>query len=131
MQRVIVNAVLLQGGKVLLARRSPARKAYPDLWSFPGGHVEPGETLEEALVRETSEEIGIVPLTYFALGTITDPDAPATYHMFGVTSWEGEPAILDDEHTELTWVDPAKAAGLPDLALEAYRPLLRGLISVG
>lgn len=125
--RVIVNALLLQGGNVLLARRSPERKAYPDLWSFPGGHVEAGETLTEALVRETAEEIGIVPLTYTVLGTIADPNAPATYHMFGVTSWKGEPAILDDEHTELKWFALAEAASLPDLALEAYRPLLRGL----
>ncbi|TAJ88528.1 MAG: NUDIX domain-containing protein [Reyranella sp.] len=127
--RVIVNALLLQGGDVLLARRSPKRKAYPDLWSFPGGHVEAGETLEEALIRETGEEIGIVPLTYSVLSTIPDPNASATYHMFGVSSWKGEPAILDDEHTALTWFALAKASRLPDLALEAYRPLLRGLIA--
>lgn len=127
--RVIVNALLLQGGSVLLARRSPQRNAYPDLWSFPGGHVEAGETLEEALTRETGEEIGIVPLAYSALCAIPDPNAPATYHMFGVTSWNGEPAILDDEHTELSWFELSEAANLPDLALEAYRPLLRGLIA--
>ena len=127
--RIIVNALLLQGGNVLLARRSPKRKAYPGLWSFPGGHVEAGETLEEALIRETAEEVGIVPGAYSALGTIADPNAPATYHMFGVTSWKGEPAILDDEHTELTWFDLTEASSLPDLALEAYRLLLRGLIA--
>jgi mutator protein MutT len=127
--RTIVNALLLQGGNVLLARRSPERKAYPDRWSFPGGHVKAGETLAEALVREAGEEIGIVPLTYAVLGTIADPNATATYHMFGVTSWEGEPTILDDEHTELIWFALAKAASLPDFALEAYRPLLRGLIA--
>lgn len=55
-------------------------------------------------------------------------NTPATYHMFGVTGWKGEPAILDDEHTELTWFELAEAASLPFLALEAYRPLLRGLI---
>lgn len=127
--RVIVNALLLQGGNVLLARRSATRKAYPGLWSFPGGHVEADETLEEALVRETGEEIGIVPLVYFPLGTIADPTAPATYHLFGVTSWKGEPSILDDEHMELSWFKLAQAENLPDLALEAYRPLLRGLIA--
>ncbi len=127
--RVIVNALLLQGGNVLLARRSAMRKAYPDLWSFPGGHVEAGETLEDALIRETGEEIGIVPLTYSTLGTIPDPNAPATYHMFAVTSWKGEPAILDDEHTDLAWFPIRDAANLPDLALQAYRPLLRALIA--
>lgn len=44
----IVNALLVREGTVLLARRSPRRAAYPGLWSFPGGHVEANETLDEA-----------------------------------------------------------------------------------
>ena len=50
--RNIVNALFLRDGMVLLARRGPHRSAYPDRWSFPGGHVEQDETLTEALVRE-------------------------------------------------------------------------------
>ena len=49
--RNIVNALLLRQGSVLLARRSPHPKAYPGLWSFPGRHVQAGETLEQALIR--------------------------------------------------------------------------------
>jgi 8-oxo-dGTP diphosphatase len=48
--RTIVNALFVRDGMVLLARRSPHRSTYPGLWSFPGGHVEQGETLAEALV---------------------------------------------------------------------------------
>lgn len=131
--RNVVNAVLLRGSRVLLARRSPQRKAYGNLWSFPGGHVEPDETFEEALVRESREEIGILPITYRALGSIADPAtataSPATYHMYAVTSWEGgEPAILDNEHTALEWFTLEASVELPGLALEEYRSLFRKLI---
>src|SRR5437667_5927330 len=52
----IVNGLLLRNGAVLLARRSAGRQAYPNRWSFPGGHVEAGESLDDALIRELREE---------------------------------------------------------------------------
>lgn len=130
--RNIVNALFVRDGKVLLARRSPRRSAYPGLWSFPGGHVEQGEALVEALVREIHEEVGVVPTSYSLLAAIADPNAsnsdPATYHMYLVTAWErGEPALLGDEHTELQWFPPSAAIVLPDLALEEYRPVIRNI----
>jgi 8-oxo-dGTP diphosphatase len=125
----IVNAVLVRGGCVLLARRSAARKAYPGLWSFPGGHVEGGESFEQALHRELREEVGIVPADYRPLAPIVDPNvATTTYRMYSVTAWYGEPEILDEEHSELRWFPLNAAASLPDLALEAYRPLFDGLV---
>jgi len=124
----IVNAVLLRDGCVLLARRSAARKAYPGLWSFPGGHVEQGEDFEQALYRELSEEVGIVPAEYRPLASIVDPHVATTiYRMYAVTGWHGEPAILDEEHSELRWFPLSAATSLPDLALDAYRPLFDGL----
>jgi mutator protein MutT len=124
----IVNAVLLRDGRVLLARRSAARKAYPDLWSFPGGHVERGEGLEQALHRELREEVGIVPSEYRPLAPIVDPHVASTiYRMYAVTAWQGDPTIRDREHSELRWFSLSAAASLPDLALEAYRPLFDGL----
>ena len=81
--RNIVNALLLSEDKVLLASRSLHRKAYPNLWSFPGGHVEGDETFDQALCREVSEELGIVPLAYRLLTRISDPNAtiePICYH---------------------------------------------------
>jgi 8-oxo-dGTP diphosphatase len=135
-RREIVNAVLLQDNRVLLARRSLRRRAYPGLWSFPGGHVEPGETLEQALLREAGEEIGIVPVVYAVCSRIIEPDAThpsaPTYHLYAVTQWEGgEPRIMDDEHSELRWFDLAVAATLPELALEQYRPLFAELRRTG
>ncbi len=124
----IVNAVLLRDRCVLLARRSAARKAYPGLWSFPGGHVEEGEGLEQALHRELREEVGIAPTAYRPLAPIVDPQVTSTiYRMYAVSAWRGEPAIRDDEHSELRWFSLSDATALPDLALDAYRPLFDGL----
>ena len=53
----VVAAVIRRGGKVLLASR-PADKP-PAGWEFPGGKIEPGETVEAALVRELFEELAV------------------------------------------------------------------------
>jgi 8-oxo-dGTP diphosphatase len=124
----IVNAIMLREQRVLLAKRSAARRSYPGLWSFPGGHVEQGEDLDRALHRELGEEIGVVPVRYRALATLPDPHTPSvTYHPFAVTEWRGEPRILDDEHSELAWFDLEDAIRLPGLALDSYRPMFATL----
>jgi 8-oxo-dGTP diphosphatase len=133
--RDVVNALLVRQGMVLLAKRSPRRKAYPGLWSFPGGHVEADESLAGALDRELREEVGVAPTEYRLLVSIADPNAtaddPVTYHMYAVTAWRGgEPTMVGDEHTELRWFKQAAAISLPDLALAEYRPLLREIVEI-
>jgi len=54
----VVGAMIDRDGKYLITQRSP-KATLPLLWEFPGGRVEPGETDEEALARELSEEMGI------------------------------------------------------------------------
>ena len=128
----IVNALLLCEGKILLARRSRHRKAYPDCWSFPGGHVEGDETLDQALCREVAEELGIVPLDYNPISQILDPNVtaePVCYHLYAVKKWDGEPTILDEEHSELRWFSLREASSQNDLALEQYRPVLVSLMA--
>lgn len=123
--RRIVNALLVRNGAVLLAKRSPAKRAYPATWSFPGGHVEPGEALDDALVREVSEEVGLVPTCLRELGTIEEPNPAAygavTYHLYAVTAWDGgEPVLVGDEHTELRWCALEQAASIEGLAMAEY-----------
>jgi ADP-ribose pyrophosphatase YjhB (NUDIX family) len=96
------------------------------------GHVEPDETLDDALVRELREEIGVNPTQFRPLCSIVDPNTTVadhvTYHMYLVTTWQGgEPAIIDDEHVELRWFPMRTAMTVPSLALEEYRPLFEGL----
>ncbi len=124
----IVNGVLLRQGEVLLARRSPTRKAYAGRWSFPGGHVETGENLEQALHRELDEEVGIAPVNYRCVAQMVDPSSSDTvYHMFAITEWTGQPSICDREHTELRWFTLSAAMSIVDLALEDYRPMFAEL----
>lgn len=56
----IVAALLVRDGRVLLCHRSAGRRWYPDVWDFPGGHVEDGESPIKALARELEEELGIL-----------------------------------------------------------------------
>jgi len=126
----IVNGMLLKDGEVLMARRSAHRKSYPGVWSFPGGHVEAGETNEQALVRELKEEIGVVPTNYDHhrdLIVSGSNGSDAIFHMFCVTAWQGDPSILDHEHSTLRWYPLEAAAGLEDLALSDYSSLLNSL----
>ena len=55
----VAAAILLRDGEFLLAQR-PRGKVYAGYWEFPGGKVESGETLRQALQRELHEELGIV-----------------------------------------------------------------------
>ncbi|WP_449254937.1 NUDIX domain-containing protein [Bosea sp. (in: a-proteobacteria)] len=121
--RHIVNAIFVRPDSVLLARRSIHRKSYPDLWSFPGGHVEAGESFDEALVREVREELAVAPVRFEPFMEISDPHVAVgmvTYHMYLVSEWHGTPKIVDTEHSELRWFSVGEACLLSNLALEEY-----------
>lgn len=128
----IACAILIRDNQILLARRAPQRRTYPNCWDFLGGHLEAGETPQQALIRELEEEAGITPTQYRSVGIIAEPDpvrnGEALLHVYLVTSWAGgEPAMLGNEHTEFRWLAATDAARLPDLAVDAYRELFRTL----
>jgi len=56
--RLVTAAIIISKGKVLIARRRPGDTG-EGLWEFPGGVVEPGETLQQCLERELREELGV------------------------------------------------------------------------
>ena len=66
--------LLIANDRILLGRRTADRRIYPNVWDVIGGHLEPGETLEEALIREVEEEIGVTPTAFSRLTTIAEPN---------------------------------------------------------
>jgi 8-oxo-dGTP pyrophosphatase MutT (NUDIX family) len=95
-------------GEVLLGLRAPWKKVWPRHWDTIGGHVEEGESLDDALVREAHEEVGVTPTQFKLIATVKErrPDlyGDALHHVYAVTSWQGgDPANVCDEHTELKW----------------------------
>ena len=99
-----VVAALLWRGERFLACQRPEHKARGLLWEFVGGKVEPGETKEEALIRECREELAVtvVPGDIFMEVTHEYPDLTVHLTLFNAALPEGEPQAL--EHKALRWI---------------------------
>jgi 8-oxo-dGTP diphosphatase len=119
-------AILRDGDTVLMCHRHPDREWVPNVWDFPGGHVEDHETPQQALARELEEELGV---------TIDAPSRPADE----VLSFEDQSVRLSvwfidyggpienrcpEEHDDVRWVSLDAATEL-DLADAEYIPLLQ------
>ena len=86
-----VGVLIDADGRFLLTSR-PAGKVYAGYWEFPGGKVEPGETVEQALRRELHEELGItigVALPW-QVELVDYPHALVRLHVCKVFEWHGE-----------------------------------------
>ena len=118
----MVGAVLVRDGQMLAARRS----APPELaggWELPGGKVDPGETEEQAVVREVREELGIAVRPIHRLDGAEPLGQRFTLHAWLVEAIdETEPRPLED-HDLVRWLS---AGELNDVGwLPADRPFLR------
>jgi 8-oxo-dGTP diphosphatase len=122
---VAVGVLLRADGKVLLGNR-PADKPWPGWWELPGGKLEPGETVMQALARELCEEIGITVTVARPWVTYVHryPTTTVRLAFCRITGWEGEPRGLENQ--ALRWVDLNTAHEVPQL-LPATLPPLRWL----
>ena len=127
----IVCAAFVQNQKVLLVRRAAHRKWYPNHWDLVGGHVDNGEQPDDAVVRESVEEVGLRPTSFKMFKTIYEADdkkEQTPFHVYMVTGWTGKNAqLLGDEHSELGWFSLDKVEAM-DIALDGYRSILRHLL---
>ena len=117
----VAAAALISDGRVLLCRRRPDLDWYPDVWDLVGGHIEEGESSEQAVVRECWEELGIrvTALVHVAAETSADADID----LFAVSAWVGEPANhAPQEHAAIAWfsVEELPRLDLSDRRLVPY-----------
>ena len=92
---------LRSGDQILLALKK--RGFGMGRWNGAGGKLEPGETIEQALVRESVEEIGVTPTNWTAVGQldfVQDAETADPWHMFVYAyiadAWEGEPTESEE-----------------------------------
>ncbi len=120
----MVGAALLRDGRVLASRRTgPAWLA--GQWEFPGGKVEPGESDEQALVRELREELGLEAVVGDRLGDDV-PVGDALVLRVYLASAVGEPRLVD--HDAHRWLSAAELDDVPWIAVDA--PLVEALRQV-
>ena len=99
----VVAALIWDNDRFLICQR-PEHKARPLLWEFPGGKVEPGESMEDALIRECREELGIT----LSVGSLFEnavheyDEITINLSVFNAEISEGYPQLL--EHNDLRWI---------------------------
>ena len=103
----VVAALIWNNDKFMICQR-PAHKARGLLWEFVGGKVEPGETKEEALIRECREELAVtLTVNNVFMDVIHEyPDLIVHLTLFNAVIAEGEPLKL--EHEDIQWIAPSE-----------------------
>ena len=98
-------------GRLLVGQR-PACKDYPGKWEFPGGKLEPGESVYKALVREFREELGLEITRAEPAFVVRHhyPDRSVELNVWRVIDFLGKATGLEDQ--VVCWVAPRELAGL-------------------
>jgi 8-oxo-dGTP diphosphatase len=123
---VAVGILIDPQGRVLITRRAP-QTHQGGLWEFPGGKVEPGETIVDALARELREELGVTVLISEPFMTLQHDygDQCVCLAVYRVTSWRGEPSGMEGQ--PLAWQQPKNLTDWPFPA--ANQPILTRLLT--
>ncbi len=104
----VVGAVLVEGARILAARRAPHTRD-AGRWEFPGGKVEPGESPQQALARELREELGIEAEVGWLIGRGHGSAGERELHLDCYWARPTGPApTTSTDHDRLEWLEPAQ-----------------------
>ena len=123
----VAAGILLDSQQCFLMGQRPVGKPYAGYWEFPGGKVEAGETLFQALQRELQEELGITIHDSVDLMMI-EHDYPHAYvriHVSVIRDWTGEPTGCENQ--ALSWQDLNRDQLSVDPLLPAALPMIQQL----
>jgi len=130
--RAVARAVIFRADRVLLLRRASDQRIAPDAWQCPAGKQEPGEPIEETLVREVREETGLVVRASVPLGTtstaVETDGVPTTWTQFDfLAETSGAEVVLSDEHRDFRWVALTELERFAELSPQVRTAICRGV----
>ena len=105
--RATVGALIEKEGKIILVKRG--HEPFKDYWCFPGGHIDFGETAEQAIIREVKEETGL---------TITPKFLCYTDELYPDINWHGEVLVFYGEAEGKEKIDGKEIIGIKWVALD-------------
>jgi 8-oxo-dGTP diphosphatase len=99
--------IIIEGNQVLAEKRRLSKQSDPGAIALPGGHLDIGESPEQALYRELNEELGIVPINFKYVCTLLHKGQELQrIHYFGIEKWAGR--IENSEAEDLLWIPITK-----------------------
>lgn len=122
----VAAAIIVQAGKLLLVQRRVSERSLS--WQFTAGAVEPGETFEEAAVREAAEEVGLTVKSVKVLGERVHPNTGRLMGYVACDVVSGEAHVADtDELADLTWATPDQFA---EYVPYGFAPMVQGHLAL-
>lgn len=124
--RVVAGVLRDSGGRILISQRPPGTHM-AGYWEFPGGKIAPGESGEQALARELTEELGVLLRRCHPLLQLRHDytDRVVELDVFVVDDYRGEPTGREAQALKWVGLSELGAQGL----LPADRPIIEALIS--
>jgi 8-oxo-dGTP diphosphatase len=127
---IVASAIIARDGRVLMTRRR--FREGPLLWNFVTGQCEPGETPDQAVVREAQEEVGLTVVPEHQLGERIHPASGRQMVYFACRIEGGMASLVDhEENAEVRWATLAEAAELLAPTGGIWEPLRRYLQDAG